>query len=80
MITLNGHRFLSRIGSRNSFPLYPETTIDPPINLQTQAALMSVFTLSDWPTNWETVWGIPLGSPTTFNLRKYGTHDTMVRT
>ena len=26
-------------------------------------------------TNWETIWGIPLGSPSSFNLGKYGTHN-----
>ena len=43
-----------------------------------QAAVMSVFSVSDSPTNW--VWGIPLGSPSSFNLGKYGTHDKMVHT
>jgi len=78
--SLRGHQFLARVGAKTSFPLYHENTIIPTINLQTEGAVISVFTVGANNSNWETVWGIPLGNPSTFNMGKYGTHEFMVAT
>ena len=76
--SIRGHQFLSRIGTLTSFPLYHKTLIEPAINLQTEGAVLSVFTTGNQKSNWETVWSIPKSSPGSFNVSKYGTHEFMV--
>lgn len=78
LLTFNSHRFLSRKGV-TTYPLYFEG-IDPPIDIQTEAAVLSVFTVSSIQSNWNTIFSIPLSSPGSFNLGKYGTYDDFVHT